>query len=63
MVSYHKWTSIAFEVAKEQGMATTQSNNRELISVAADIWNDRKQQLSSATVGEARNVAEREISA
>lgn len=62
MVSYQTWTAVAFEVAKEQGFQTTQENNANLISLAAEIWNDRKTELSEATRPEARAVAEREIS-
>lgn len=60
MVSYQRWTSIAFDVAKQQGadLGTEQTN---VISVAADVWNDRKSELSTATIAEARSIAENEI--
>lgn len=62
MVSYQRWTQIAFETAEEQGMRSSQENSQALISVAADVWNDRKGELQSATIAQARNVAEEEIS-
>lgn len=61
MVSYQKWTSIAFEIAREQGMVSTQETNRDLISVASAVWNDRKPELSTATIAEARLIAREEI--
>jgi hypothetical protein len=66
MVSYQKWTAIGYEVARSKGAnlegTGTQSANQELVSVLADIWNDRKSDLSTATVAEARNIARSEIS-
>lgn len=61
MVSYQRWTSIAFDEARSQGMRSSQENSQELVSVVADIWNDRKEELSSATVSQARNIAQAEI--
>lgn len=62
MVTYQRWTSIAFEVARQQGMETTRSNSQDLVSILADVWNDRKEELSAATVQEARSIAQSEIS-
>lgn len=62
MVSYQRWTAIAFDVAKSQGFVTSQESNQELISVAASIWRDRKGELSTATVSEAERIAQSEIS-
>lgn len=61
MVSYQKWTEIAFEVAQSRGLESSQDAAAELISVAARIWNSRKQQLETATVAEARQIASDEI--
>lgn len=61
MVSYQKWTQIAFEVAGNAGMESSQENSRDLVSVAASVWNDRKEELSAATVSEARRIAQSEI--
>lgn len=61
MVSYQRWTAIAFAEARSQGMNPSQENSRELISLVADVWNDRKAELSAATVAEAERLAEREI--
>lgn len=63
MVSYQRWTSLAFETAKAQGYDTsTAEKNAEAVSEFADVWNRRKAELSTATVSEAREIAEQEIS-
>lgn len=61
MVTYQKWTSIAFETAAEKGMESSSENSASLISVAADVWNDRKDELKTATAPEAKKIARREI--
>lgn len=61
MVSYQKWTQIAFEIARSKGMASSQETSQDLVSVAAEIWNERKVELSAATVAEAEEIAEEEI--
>lgn len=61
MVTYQKWTSIAFDVAKEKGMEPSRENSASVISVGAEVWNEQKDHLSTATVTEARTVARREI--
>lgn len=61
MVSYQRWTSICFEVAQSKGMQSTQKNNRELISFAADLWRREKPTLNAATVAEATNIAQNQI--
>lgn len=61
MVSYQRWTSIAFDEARRQGMQSSQENSQDLISVVADVWNDRKEELDSATIGEATEIARSEI--
>lgn len=66
MVSYQRWTSICYEVAREKGAQLsgegTQQENQNLVSVIAEIWNDRKETLNTATVTEAKELAQREIS-
>jgi hypothetical protein len=62
MVSYQRWTEIAFRVARQKGMETSQENSQNLISIVADVWNERKSELNAATVSQAENVAEQEIS-
>lgn len=65
MVTYQKWTKLAYRVAKRKGADIegpgTQANNQEMVSLIAEVWNDRKPELSSATVAEAKNIAEQEI--
>lgn len=62
MVTYQKWTSIAFDVAKARGMDTSsQEANADAVSTFAEIWRDRKDELATATVAEARAVAQEEI--
>lgn len=65
MVTYQRWTSVCYEVARQKGATLegpgTQEENRTLISVIAEIWNERKQELETATLAEARTVARQEI--
>jgi len=61
MVSYQKWTQIAFEVARTKGMKSSQENSQDLISVVSQVWNRRKGELNSATVAQARQIAKQEI--
>jgi hypothetical protein len=65
MVSYQRWTSVAYEVAKSKGAnlegTGTQTNNQDLIRVISEVWNDRKGELSTATVAEARDIARQEV--
>lgn len=62
MVTYQKWTSVAFAVAQSKGMESSQENSADLVSLAATIWQDRKAELSTATESEARSIAVQEIS-
>jgi len=62
MVSYEKWVSIVRAEASVQGADLKDfETNSELVSVAADIWNDRKIDLEQYSPGRARNVANQEI--
>jgi len=61
MVSYQKWTAVAFEAARSKGMHSSQENSQDLVSVLAEVWRERKQELSTATVAEARAIADEEI--
>lgn len=61
MVSYQKWTQIAFQTARKKGMRTSQEQSQSLISVAAEVWRDRKSELSAATQAEAQRIANEEI--
>lgn len=61
MVSYQRWTEVAFRVARSKGMESSQENSQALISVVAEVWNDRKSELNTATVSEAESVARQEI--
>jgi len=66
MVSYQRWTSIAYDVAKAKGAqlegSGTQQTNQNLVSVIAEVWNERKSEISTATVAEAKSIARNEIS-
>lgn len=65
MVSYQRWTSICYEVARQKGAQLegpgTQGENQALVSLIAEIWNERKPEISTATVAEARRIAEAEV--
>lgn len=55
MVSYQKFVSIVFSVAEKRG---SDRDSDEIISIAADLWNDEPD-LKGATVSEARGYVER----
>lgn len=61
MVSYQRWTQMAFEEARSQGIESNAETSREVVSVAAAVWRDRKPELSAATIQEARLIAGEEI--
>lgn len=62
MVSYQRWTSIVFDVAQSEGAQIDNiADGSSVISVAAEIWRDRRGELSTATIAEARDVARQEI--
>lgn len=68
-VDYQQWISIGFDVARDKGFArsTTQAQinsgnapEADLMSVLADIWNDRKSEIRQS-VAAAQRVADEEI--
>lgn len=62
MVEYSTWVSIVRDEASRKGADLRQfEENSALVSVAADIWNDRKEELKAASRSEARTVAEGEV--
>lgn len=77
MVSYQTWTRIAFDVAKDRGLNTTEPGgqrtlaggraftdgnpNAQAILTFSTIWNERKAELQSASEHSAREIAEQEI--
>lgn len=62
MVSYQAWTSTVFEVAKADGARIEDiSDGSNVVSVAAEVWQDRKEELRTATAAEARDIAQQEI--
>lgn len=56
MVSYQRFTALAFEVAKDKGMVTSQENSQDLVQIVSEEWNDNKQFLETATNAEAREM-------
>lgn len=61
MVSYQRWTAIVFDVARSMG-ADTSRRQTEIVSAAATIWNDQKEELETATAAEAREIAQQRVS-
>lgn len=59
MVSYQRWTSIVFDVARQKG-ADTGSEQTDIIRTAASVWNENEA-LKTATVAEARTVAKQSV--
>jgi len=63
MVQYSTWVGIVRTEAASQGLDLSDfESNSELVSVAADIWNDRKQELQEAGGREAERIAAAEVS-
>lgn len=60
MVSYQRWTSIVFDVARSKG-ADTSTEQTNIIQTAARLWNSNKSQLEAASVAEARRLAQANI--
>jgi len=62
MVTYQTWTSILFEVAKSEGAQFENiSDGASVVNVAAEVWQERKEELATATAAEARDIARQEI--
>jgi hypothetical protein len=61
MVKYETWVSLVHEEARKQGAQSGFHESQSMVSVAADIWNDRKDEIRSASRHEAENIAAAEI--
>jgi len=62
MVTYQAWTSTVFEVAKQDGAQFENiSDGSSVVSIAAEVWQERKGELKTATAAEARDIARQEI--
>ena len=64
MPRYNRWTSIAFDVAKSKGVQFTGNPPTaagQIISVAADVWNENPDKYRNMTESQARDVLTREI--
>lgn len=62
MVSYQKWTSIVFDVAKSKGAQFEGiSDGQPVVQLASEVWQERKADLNTATDAEARRIAQDEV--
>lgn len=62
MVEYSQWVGIVRTEAVSQGADLSDfEENSNVVSVAADIWNDRKAELKAATGREAEQIAADEV--
>lgn len=77
MVAYQEWTQIAFNVAKARGFDPARPGrqrtlaggrsfskdnpNAQAVAVFAEIWNERKDEIKSASRSEAREIAQDEV--
>lgn len=62
MVSYRNWVSLVFETAKKKGAKTSEPGaNPQILSLAAEIWRERKDELRQMSENSARGVAEQEV--
>lgn len=62
MVDYSTWVSTVRTEAAEQGADLNDfETNSDVVSVAASIWNDRKDELQQATGREAEQIAGDEV--
>lgn len=63
MVDYSTWVSTVRTEAAEQGADLSDFEvNSSIVSVAASVWNDRKDELKAATGREAEKIAADEVS-
>lgn len=62
MVSYNEWVGIVFDVADSKGAKNSFEKNASTLSVAAEIWGDRKSEIRPASESTAIAIAEDEIS-
>lgn len=61
MVEYSEWVGIVFDVAKTQGYEASFEENNDVITVAAEIWNDNRTFLIGANEAQARRHAQSEV--
>ena len=62
MVDYSQWVSIVRSEAERKGADLTEfEENSAVVSVAAAVWNDRKQELQESSRDEAEAVASAEV--
>lgn len=61
MVKYQEFVGIVFEVAQEKGFDSSFQENASAVQTAAAIWQDRKQQLRSASKSTAKQIAAEEV--
>lgn len=63
MVDYETWVGVTRSVAAEKGADLRDfETNSQLVSVAAEVWNDRKQDIEAMSEGQARRLARQEVS-
>lgn len=62
MVSYNEWVGIVFDVADSKGAENSFEKNASTLSVAAEIWNDRRNEIRPSSESTAIAIAEDEIS-
>lgn len=62
MVSYQRWTSIVFDVARQRGAQFGSiEDGQPVIRLAAEVWKDRKDEIAPVSVAEARDIALEEV--
>jgi len=62
MVTYSEWTEAVHTAYKEQGGQYNEGTAAELTSLAADFWNQNKEQLLELAFRSAIEVAKRALS-
>lgn len=62
MVEYHEWVGIVFDDAKSKGYDASFDGNQEVTALAAEVWNEKKVQLSGYNTREAKALAKQEVS-
>lgn len=62
MVEYQNWVSICRKVAGHKGADLNDfKTNGQLVSIAASVWNDRKDEILRASATDAAAIADEEI--
>lgn len=62
MVKYATWVSVVWDSAKAKGIGTPSfEESQDVTGLAAEVWNDRKDEIKTASEAEAKEIADDEV--